>query len=532
MDSVIQMFKFEDQADKNNDSPKSSETAGSTVPTRKTHRTSHYTIYVDLPDNAEEMVLVHGYLGHRIKVTKTVATYLRSLEEKSPPSPLYGQWQDPEYREINVKPPGIKTLEMLQSRGFLTKRTYQQELAFFKQLVELKTKRATRHMPLYLFMPTYSCNLRCPYCFQDHMRTDPNFNHLLTLMDKPTVDRIFDAMPEIERNHGYTDEDTGKRQISFFGGEPLLKENRQIIEYIMDKAKKLGPVDFSAISNATDLHHYKDLLGEEGIAEIQITLDGTPQEHDKRRVYPDGSGSFDIIAKNITMALDQGARVSVRLNIDHNNINELPELASIITHQGWTKYTNFRSYLAPIFAGDNEASKSSCMTTRQLDIAMKALHQQYPITKLFKVDADAMRQKAKNIFSSPQKETSGMQTQYCGAHNRMYIFDAFADIYACWEKTGDKNIRIGTVNKYTGLQLDKSQEEHWRSRTVASNKVCAQCRYAMHCGGGCAIIAESKTGMLHSNHCDSYGKRFRSSVAEAFTELQMEAQMEAQAVIA
>lgn len=55
-------------------------------------RTSSYTIYVDLPEDKEQMLLVHGYTGAYDKVSQRVATYLRSLEVKHPPKPLYGVW--------------------------------------------------------------------------------------------------------------------------------------------------------------------------------------------------------------------------------------------------------------------------------------------------------------------------------------------------------------------------------------------------------------------------------------------------------
>ena len=63
-----------------------------TESTERRLRASSYTIYVDLPNNSHEMLLVHGYTGAFDRVSGTVATYLRSLELKRPIRPLYGQW--------------------------------------------------------------------------------------------------------------------------------------------------------------------------------------------------------------------------------------------------------------------------------------------------------------------------------------------------------------------------------------------------------------------------------------------------------
>ena len=153
------------------------------------------------------------------------------------------------------------------------------------------------------------------------MRTDRRFQHLLHPMQPQMVDRIFAAMPQIESHHGVEPAPGLYRCIGLFGGEPLLAANRPIIEHIMARARDIGTADFWAVTNGTELAAYRDLLGPDGLAHLQITLDGPAREHDQRRVYADGSGSFDRIAEHITLALEQRARVSIRLNIDRNNLD-------------------------------------------------------------------------------------------------------------------------------------------------------------------------------------------------------------------
>ncbi|MFM6437744.1 MAG: radical SAM protein, partial [Microcystis panniformis] len=137
-------------------------------------------------------------------------------------------------------------------------------------------------------------------------------------------------MPGIEAAHGVAEDADLPRNITLFGGEPLLAENRSTIEYILERAFASGKANFSAITNGTELEAYQDLLAPDKISWLQITLDGIPQEHDKRRIYADGKGSYEKIAQNITRALDLGVRVAVRMNIDRNNVNKLPDLADEI----------------------------------------------------------------------------------------------------------------------------------------------------------------------------------------------------------
>ncbi|MDJ0511669.1 MAG: radical SAM protein [Crocosphaera sp.] len=483
-----------------------------------TTRTSSYTIYVDFPEDKEKMLLVHGYTGAYDKVSRGVATYLRSLEVKKPPKPLYGDWSPQPTMEGEVITPSMATLELLKRRGYLTDKTVEEEEEFFVEMATKLHHLASRLSPNYVFMPTYSCNLRCPYCFQDHMRTNPDFKHLLKTMEPEMIDRIFAAMPQIERGHGVTEEMDLPRNITFFGGEPLLAESRPTIEYIINKALSLGKANFSAVTNGTELEAYQDLLGPDKIASLQITLDGPPSEHDQRRIYADGSGSFEKIARNLTMALDLGVQIEVRMNIDRNNIHQLPELAEEIIARGWNKYQNFSAYTAPVTTGElnDKTSIKTTFNSWELDKALDEMRQQYPNMKVIERPDDGLMARVRQIFEQKKSPLPHLKASFCGAHNKMYVLDAFGDIYACWEKTGDKKIRVGYITEDSAVILNEELNQTWRNRTVISNPVCRQCRYAFYCGGGCAALAMIHKNKFHTNYCDGFGNRFRASSAQAY----------------
>ena len=475
-------------------------------------RTSSYTVYVDLPGNQEEMLLVHGYTGAYDQVARRVVDYLRSKESRRAPKPLYGEWQEASSTGGAVEAPGDEVLDLLRSRGYLTPLSAEDEETFFGRLAERLHQLAIRSAPSYLFMPTYDCNLRCSYCFQDHMRTDCNFKHLLNTMRPAIVDRIFDAMPEIESIHGVDENKPLRRNIGFFGGEPLLAANRDIVQYIMEKA---GNADFWAVTNATELEAYEDLLGPEGIARIQVTLDGPPEEHDQRRIAADGSGTFERIARNLDLALALGVVVQVRLNIDRENIGELPELADEILARGWHEQDGFSVYTAPINPSNDKTDRKTTMNSWQLDKALTEMRKEFPNLWVIGRPDEGIRSRARSIFDG-RKLAPQLKPSFCSAHSQMYIFDPFADVYACWEKTGDPSIRIARITPEGTIEYSFEQTRHWRSRSVASNPVCRSCRYALHCGGGCAVLALGQRGRFHANYCDGFASRFRASVAEAY----------------
>jgi uncharacterized protein len=479
-------------------------------------RASNYTIYVDLRDDGEHVLLVHGYSGAYDKVTSAVARYVRSLDER-PPKPLYGTWTD--YTAApGADPPSDATIELLKKRGYLTELTRAAERTRFDRFVGLKHEQSMARMPNYLFMPTYDCNLRCAYCFQDHMRADPAYGHLLRTMTPKVIDRAIASMPGIESRHGLEPVQGRPRSVTFFGGEPLLRRSRPVVEYIMSAMRRLGPTGFSAISNATELDAYEDLLGPDGIAVLQITIDGPKAQHDARRIYADGSGSFDRIADNVDLALFRDVKVDIRLNVDRTNVDELEALAAFFEERGWTKNTGFSAYAAAIHATNGKTEKKTTFNSHQLSEALGEMRGRNPLMHRIGRPDDAMRKNLRALLKHASDPLPMMRSSYCGAHSGMYIFDAFGDIYTCWERTGDKNIRIGWVDETGEAQFVADRLKEWRSRNVSSNDTCGQCRYSMYCGGGCAVLAEDLHGTMFGNYCDAFARRFRQTASEIYAE--------------
>jgi uncharacterized protein len=480
-------------------------------------RTSSYTIFVKLQDQDEDVLLVHGYTGAYDRVSKGVAAFLRSREAKRAAKPLYGDWS-PEPEPAATAGVSDATIDQLREQGYLTELSLDDEETFFSALTVKLHERALRQAPSFIFMPTYDCNLRCSYCYQDHMRTDCSFKHLLQSMRKPVVDRIFAAMPAIEALHGLAPQEGRRRNIGFFGGEPLLAANREIVEHILGRAFEIGEADFWAVTNGTEIDAYRSLLGPAGIAHLQITLDGPQQEHDKRRIYGDGSGSYERIARNITMALELGVAVSVRLNVDRTNLGILPAMADEIVARGWDQSPGFGAYTSPVRAGNGKTDSGTTLSSWELDRDLTRMREEHPNLRVLARPDEGMRAKVGRIFADSRDIVPSLRPSFCSAHDRMYIFDPFADIYACWERTGDAKVRIGRVTPEGEVELREDQTQLWHNRTVASNPVCRRCRYALHCGGGCAILALNQNGAFNSNYCDGFAARFRASVAEAYQE--------------
>lgn len=168
----------------------------------------------------------------------------------------------------------------------------------------------------YTILTTTDCNARCFYCYEKGRSRIP--------MTDRTARKVAEF---ILRNHSGE-----KVHLRWFGGEPLY--NKGVISLICGLLRD-AKVDFrsSMVSNGY-------LFDDETIAEatclwnlkkVQITLDGTEEVYNRSKafIYPDGSPYRRVLA-NIHRLLKAGIRVTVRLNIDRHNADDLFNLADFL----------------------------------------------------------------------------------------------------------------------------------------------------------------------------------------------------------
>lgn len=478
-------------------------------------RASSYTIYVDLPERPDEMLLVHGLTGACDKVARPVGAFLRRMEAKT---------ALPE----NGFQPNSSTLSVLERRGYLTTRTAEGEQALMARLSEALEERSRERKPNVVLMPTYGCNLRCPYCFQAHVRTGTAAATPLKTMTPELVDRIFDTIPILDERHGLVTEEIETRGYLFYGGEPFLRSSRPIVDYIVGKARAFSPCTFSAITNGTELDAYEDLLGPEGLTFVQITLDGAPATHDRRRIYEDGRGSFAQISRNVDLCLDREVMVSLRINVDHTNLEELPLLAEEIVRSGWNTRSKFSAYLAPVHGGagsveaeggaggldGDDVYTSSWRLMERLD----ELRETHEVMGAIEGPSGSIRARAESVLRESADPFKVFTPKHCTAQSTTYIFDPDGDVFSCFDEPGHPDRRIGRLGDDGALVFEPVEEE-WRGRSVRNTAKCIRCRYAMFCGGGCAQGSMREGRGLHGSHCDALPRFFRRAAAEAYEAL-------------
>jgi Arylsulfatase regulator (Fe-S oxidoreductase) len=208
-----------------------------------------------------------------------------------------------------------------------------------------KNTNQKANMPMHVtFVNTQKCNLNCTYCYETHKTNDSMSKKIA----KDTIDFLFDK----DKINGYYDVDNVPAIIlEFIGGEPLLEIDlmNYAVEYFKFKAFQLDhPWSKNYIISFTsngilfnDPRVQEFLNRNKEKVSVTITIDGNKELHDKCRVFPDGSGSYDIVKKSVETWVKNYDLPCTKITLCPDNIMHLNEAVRNVWEIGVVgAYTN------------------------------------------------------------------------------------------------------------------------------------------------------------------------------------------------
>lgn len=443
--------------------------------------TSKFNIFIPTKQSGKT-IMVNGCTGAFDIADENICVLLKNAEQN--PSIL------DEIEEDNRS--------ILERRGYITNRSKEEEEKTRKVILSGLKKINLKSLTL-TFIPTYNCNFRCSYCFEKNIQ-EKGAEWMNPVITKETVDITYQYLKD------QLDNGKSLTSIILFGGEPLLKNNKEIVEYIITGAQQLN-VPVSAVTNGYDLLSYKDLIGKNKLSSLQITIDGPEDIHNSRRYLAGKQGTLKKIRDNINAIIDMDIELIVRSNVNKLNIDSIGELIDMYRTEGWLNKSNFHYYFK---------STHKCYEKEEDSISDVEL-----IDKLKDYFTGSNVFNYSTIYQSISKSVSDMinkkgyapfKSGYCGANNGMYTVDPYGDVYTCWDVIGNKDLAVGSVDYENRTIILNDKLNQWLDRRIDNMNECSECKYALFCGGGCTAHANVTTGDFNMPYCQDYIQIFNEVV--------------------
>ncbi len=196
----------------------------------------------------------------------------------------------------------------------------------YRSILQRVERNKDKPITKYILFPTTNCNARCFYCFESGLE---RIN-----MDEATAKKVAQYI---------RDNAKGKQaEISWFGGEPTV--GMKCIDYICRLLKQYG-VNYASgmVSNGYLFSEevVNKAVKEWNLKSIQITLDGTEEIYNKTKNYIVHGNAYERVMNNIGLLLDAGVGVTILLNLDYHNCDDLFNLIDELALR-FKRYKNFR----------------------------------------------------------------------------------------------------------------------------------------------------------------------------------------------
>ena len=359
-----------------------------------------------------------------------------------------------EFKDDDLNEEHKAIIEQLKKGNFLidSRIDERQFLRYLSNLSKYSSKVTS-----FTILPTLECNFGCSYCYEEHRNGQ---------MSQEVQNKIIEIIEKRIQNN------TKSVFIEWYGGEPLLYPDiiKNISERVVVLTEKNG-VNFSAemVSNGYLINdNILKLLQDCKINKMQITLDGPPMIHDKKRKLKAGNKTFWTILENIKNA-SKYFTIALRINVDKKNLDSIYQLLDILCENKMNN-ENIYPYLGLV-----RPSTKACKNYSSFCLS----EEEYAINNA-KFIEELHKRNFKN-FTYPQPGY-----RICGAVTEgIFGIDPDGNLYKCWETVAVPEEAVGNILKVEpdvdyNLNLIK-----WMTYDPFENEECKECKIFPICFGGC-----------------------------------------------
>ena len=332
-----------------------------------------------------------------------------------------------------------------------------------------KRKRGDSVSSLALIMAT-DCNLRCTYCFAGEGHYHLERNKMPIEVGKRAIDYL------VKKSSRHK-----KLSVSFFGGEPLLNFSaiRDTVAYAEGLGKQRDKhFSFSITTNGTLLSERRMAFFLQHDFSFIISLDGPKDINDQHRKFPDGSGSYEIVVRNIKKYILKYPHLKDRMTIRGTFTGTTPQITRSLNHLYHLGVSNVS--LEPCTMNSDRTTLNNSLSEMKDEYNQAADFYLRCLEKNSSFSFFHMHQMFFQVADGTQR------TSQCGAGLGYLAIDPHGVIYPCHRLVGKKEYQMGSIfHSKTDLRL----QTLFKEASVPFKPRCTQCWARYICGGGCHATA-------------------------------------------
>ena len=313
--------------------------------------------------------------------------------------------------------------------------------------------------------PSMLCNFCCIYC------CEPDKNKINNMK----MDTAKDIVDWVEQR--LSTGTINKLEVQYFGGEPTY--NREVLFFLAGRIQEISQKYHVKLKNyiVTNGFFEREMIDnflEMGINNIQLTIDGTPNSHNKRRLLLVGNQeTFDVVYSNFLYCAENADRfeeINLRINIDESNMGEvIPLIDKVAKDTDATKInidlneTNWRGKTYEEYTGIRDFIVSA---------------NRYAINLGFRYDFH------QGHFDS---------CNFSKINN--IVIGADGNVYKCLMMVNEKEFKASYIKDYF------SSFDMIKFASYEVDDSCYDCKYCPMCFGGCKAAAFVKNGSINKKFC-------------------------------
>lgn len=195
------------------------------------------------------------------------------------------------------------------------------------------------HPQSFTILTTTKCNARCFYCYELKSKGKHHMTDETAYKVGEYISKVADRNKQIH--------------LHWFGGEPMF--NMKAIDIITQIVRDNGQNFNTSFTTNGYLFDKELVLKAKNVwntVQMQITLDGTEDVYNKVKNYIHKDNSpYKRVLNNIAMMLNNGIQISIRLNLDFHNADNLKLLIEEL-HTRFKNHPGLTIYAWPVFEDD------------------------------------------------------------------------------------------------------------------------------------------------------------------------------------